>query len=44
MTIKCIECHLHWNVSIKKYIHPKGYVCPRCSEEIKKSNDKKDKL
>jgi len=28
MTIKCIKCKLHWNISIKKDIHPKGYICP----------------
>ncbi|OOM80481.1 hypothetical protein CLPUN_13290 [Clostridium puniceum] len=32
MTIKCIECNLHWNVSIKKNIDPKGYICPRCKQ------------
>ncbi|OOM79904.1 hypothetical protein CLPUN_14220 [Clostridium puniceum] len=44
MTIKCIECNLHWKVSIKKDIDPSGYICPRCSEKMKKSSNKKNKL
>lgn len=43
MTAKCIECKLHWNISIKKNVHPKGYICPRCIAKKNKSNEK-DKL
>lgn len=36
MKIKCIECNLHWNVSVKEEIHPKGYICPWCIAKINK--------
>ncbi|WP_160688375.1 hypothetical protein [Clostridium sp. C2-6-12] len=40
MTIKCIECKLHWNVSVKKTIHPKGYICPWCIAKRSNPNNK----
>jgi len=35
MTAKCTKCNLHWNISIKKEIYPKGYICPRCIAKMK---------
>lgn len=28
--ISCVGCGELWNVSIKAYIPPSGYLCPRC--------------
>lgn len=35
MTAKCIKCNLYWNISVKKEIHPKGYMCPWCIAKMK---------
>lgn len=35
MTAKCTKCNLHWNISIKKEVHLKGYICPRCIAKMK---------
>ncbi len=43
MTAKCIDCNLHWNVSVKREIPPEGYVCPWCNAKRKVINNKKDK-
>lgn len=30
MTVKCVGCGLHWNVSIYQKIPRSGYICPHC--------------
>lgn len=39
MMVKCIKCNLHWNISIKKIIHPKGFICPKCIAKMKEENE-----
>lgn len=43
MTGKCINCNLHWNISIKQSIPSGGYICPICTAKNNRLNEK-DKL
>ena len=31
--MKCIKCHLEWNVSEKRDLN-KPYICPHCEQKI----------
>lgn len=44
MKAKCIECNLHWNISIKKKIYKKGYICPKCIAKMKEGSASGRKL
>ena len=35
MTIKCVGCGLHWNVSIYQKIPHSGYICPHCESRLR---------
>ena len=35
MTIKCVGCGLHWNVSIYQKIPRSGYICPHCESRLR---------
>lgn len=39
MDIKCTECNLFWNVSVKADVN--DYKCPKCREIQRRKNEEK---